>query len=184
MSFISMHVFPANILSKLTNFNTFICVSFVCIGNRGLKGTFGLPGSLGDHGLPGVHGEQGPPGPPGLGGCPLPKFNDTKLSRRMREIGHIISTTTRMYNAFGFENQMSAEEFYDYILKKAAIKNDAVPNNLHNKNMNENRVTRSTEPSTACSGVLMKPGPKGNKGLPGVANDPGMMGESGIPGKL
>ena len=133
-----------------------------------------MPGPRGDQGPTGSRGKRGPPGPPGLGGCPLPTNN--KLSRRIREVGHIFSTTSELYNSLGLEDQMSADEFYDYIMKN---EKDAVPVHLYS---DENRAARSTESSTDCSGTLVIPGPKGEPGVPGLPGEDGIKGEAGIPG--
>ena len=133
-----------------------------------------MPGPRGDQGPTGLRGKPGPSGPPGLGGCPLPANN--KLSRRIREVGHIFSTTSELYDSLGPENQMSADEFYDYIMKK---KEDAVPVHLYS---DKNRAARSTESSTDCNGILVIPGPIGDPGVPGLPGDDGIKGEAGIPG--
>ena len=147
-------------------------------GNKGPNGANkGLPGPRGDQGLPGIRGRTGPPGPPGLGGCPLP--SDNELSRRTREVGHIFTTTTELYNTLGLENQMSADEFYDYIMKKPSIEKDTVSDHVYS---DESRVARSTESSTDCNGIPVLPGPVGDQGVPGLPGDDGMKGEPGLPG--
>ena len=146
-------------------------------GNKGPSGAIGLPGPRGDQGLPGLRGRIGPPGPPGLGGCPLP--SDNALSRHIRKVGHIFTTTTELYNSLGLENQMSADEFYDYIMKKSSIKKDIVSDHLYN---DESRFARSTESSTDCNGIPVIPGPVGDQGVPGLPGDDGVKGEPGLPG--
>ena len=136
----------------------------------------GLPGPRGDQGSPGVRGKQGPPGPPGLGGCPLP--SDEELSRHVREVGHIISTISEMYNSLGLENQMSADEFYDYVIHKRSIGKDTISDH------NDDRVARSTNSSTNFNGIPAIPGPVGDQGVPGRPGVFGTIGESGIPGIL
>ena len=138
-----------------------------------MDGARGLPGHRGDQGPTGLRGRPGPPGPPGLGGCLLQ--SDNKLSRRIREVGRIFSATTELYDSLELENQMSADEFYDYIMKK---KKDVVPNHFSDKN----RIIRSTESSTNCSGILVIPGPIGDKGVPGLPGDDGIKGEAGSSG--
>jgi len=149
-------------------------------GRRGLRGARGLPGANGERGFPGVRGGPGPPGPPGLGGCPLP--DDVRFPRHLREVGHIISTTTELYNSLGIENQMSANEFYDYIMETASSKEDTKPKTSDYIYSDESRVTRSTESSTDCNGVTIISGPKGDQGIPGLPGYTGRKGESGIPG--
>ena len=146
-------------------------------GNKGSNGVRGLPGPRGDQGLPGIRGRTGPPGPPGLGGCPLPSHK--KLARHIREVGHIFSTITELYKNLGLENQMSADEFYDYIMKKPSIEKDTVSDHLYS---DEIRVARSAESSTDCNGVPVIPGPVGDQGVPGLPGDDGVNGESGLPG--
>ena len=133
-----------------------------------------MTGPRGDQGLPGLCGRAGPPGPPGLGGCPLPS-ND-KLSRHIREVGHIFSTITELYNNFGLENQMSADEFYDYIMTKPSIVKSG---HLYS---DESRVARSTKSSTDCNGISVIPGPVGDQGVPGPPGDNGIQGKPGLPG--
>ena len=146
-------------------------------GDKGTDGVKGLPGPRGDQGLPGLRGRIGPPGPPGLGGCPLP--SDNKLSRHIREVGHIFSTITELYNNFGLENQMSADEFYDYIMKKPSIVKDTLSGHLYR---DESRVARSTESSTDCNGIPVIPGPVGDQGVSGPPGDDGIQGKPGLPG--
>ena len=124
--------------------------------------------------MPGVRGKAGPPGPPGLAGCPLP--DDTELSRRIREVGHIFATTTELYNSLGIDNKMSADEFYDFIMKRPSFEKDAVPN------LSDSRVDRNTESSTDCNGITVVSGPKGDQGVPGIPGNDGLEGKSGIPG--
>lgn len=156
-------------------------VLLVCyLGRRGLRGASGLPGVQGDRGYPGVRGRPGPSGPPGLGGCPLP--DDVNFPRHLREVGHIISTTTELYNSLGIENLMSADEFYNYIMEKASFNKDTKPKLSDNFYSDEGRVARSTESSTDCNGVAIIPGSKGDQGIPGFPGNPGRKGESGIPG--
>ena len=143
-------------------------------GSKGSNGAKGLPGPRGDQGLPGFRGRSGPPG---LGGCPLP--SDNELSRRIREVGHIFSTTTELYNSLGLENEMTADEFYDYIMKKPSFEKDTVSDHLYNE---ESRVARSTESSTDCNGIPVIPGPLGVQGVPGPPGDDGIKGEAGLPG--
>ena len=150
--------------------------TFYCLGKRGPNGAPGLRGPIGNQGVPGPPGRPGPPGPPGLAGCPLPKNN--KLSRRIREVGHIFSSTTELYNSLGIENQMSADEFYDYIMEGPK---NTVPNYLYS---DDSRAARSTESSTDCNGIEVIPGPKGSPGVSGVPGNDGTKGESGIPGTL
>ena len=138
-----------------------------------MNGARGLPGPRGDQGQTGLRGRPGPPGPPGLGGCPLQ--SDNKLARQIREVGHVFSATTELYDSLGLENQMSADEFYDYIMKN---KKDAIPNLFSDKN----RIGRSTESSTNCNGILVIPGPIGDKGAPGLPGDDGIKGEAGLSG--
>ena len=165
-------------------------------GSKGLRGAKGLPGARGDRGPPGDRGEKGPQGPPGLGGCPLPE--NKKLLRHMREVGHIISTTTELYNSLGLENQMSADEFYDYIINKAIYEEDTIPYS----SSSDARVTRNTKSSlksttkfstelptelptnssTDCNGVTTIPGPKGDQGVRGLPGNVGIKGEPGISG--
>ena len=148
-------------------------------GNKGSNGAKGLPGPRGDQGLPGFRGRSGPPGPPGLGGCPLP--SDNKLSRHIREMGHIVSTIAELYNSLGLENQMSADEFYDYIMKKPSFEKDTISDHLYS---DESRVARNTDSSgsTNCSGTPVIPGPVGDQGVPGLPGDDGIKGKSGLPG--
>ena len=143
-------------------------------GNKGPNGAKGLPGPRGDQGLPGLRGRPGPPGPQGLGGCPLP--NDNTLSRRIRKVGHIFTTTTELYNSLGLENQMSADEFYDYIMKKHSFEKDTISDHY------ESRAARSTESSTECNGIPVIPGPVGDQGVPGLPGDDGVKGKAGLPG--
>ena len=128
---------------------------------------------MGDQGSSGLRGKQGPPGPPGLGGCPLP--DDSELSRRIREIGHIFVTTTELYDNFGKESTMSADEFYDHIIKTPSFENTE-------PHGDGSRVAKSTESSTECNGIAVVSGPKGDQGVPGLPGNNGMKGESGIPG--
>ena len=146
-------------------------------GNIGPNGAKGFPGPRGDQGLPGLRGRPGPPGPRGLGGCPLP--SDNKLSRHIREVGHIFSTITELYNNFGLENQMSADEFYDYIMKKPSFDKDTVSDHLYSY---ESRVARNTESSTDCNGIPVIPGPVGDQGVTGLPGDDGIQGKPGLPG--
>ena len=145
-------------------------------GNKGPNGVRGLPGPRGDQGLPGIRGRMGPPGPPGLGGCPLPS---DKFSRHIREVGHIFSTITELYTSFGLENQMSADEFYDYVMKKRSIEKNTMSDHLYS---DESRVTRSMESSTDCNGIPVIPGPVGDQGVPGLPGDDGIQGKPGLPG--
>ena len=133
-----------------------------------------MPGPRGERGLKGFRGLPGPPGPQGLGGCPLP--DDSKLSRRVREVGHIFATTTELYSNFGAENKMSADEFYDYITKGSFYEEGTVPN------LSESRDARSTESSTECNGIVVVSGPKGDQGVPGLPGNDGINGKAGIPG--
>ena len=136
-----------------------------------------MPGPRGDQGSPGVHGLSGPPGPPGLDGCPLP--DDSELSRRIREVGHIVATTAELYYNFGVENKMSADEFYDYITKRPHYDEGRVPNL---SDSDESRDARSTESSAECNGIAVVSGPRGDQGVPGLPGNDGINGEAGIPG--
>lgn len=140
-----------------------------------------MPGSTGDQGSAGVRGRPGPPGPQGLGGCPPP--NSKKLSRQIKEVGHIFTTITQLYEDLGIDNQMSADEFYDYIMKKPSIEKNSVPNLTDYPYDDKRRPARSIESSTSCNGTAVIPGPKGNQGVPGLAGIDGVKGDSGIPGK-
>ena len=146
------------------------------LGSRGLRGHRGLPGPRGDQGVPGLCGRPGPPGPPGLGGCPLP--DNKKLPRHVREMGHIISTTTELYNSLGIENQMSADEFYDHIMENS-FKEDSLSDHFYHGG---SRVARNTESTANCSGIVVIPGPKGEQGVSGPPGSDGIRGESGLPG--
>ena len=134
-----------------------------------------MPGSRGDQGFPGSRGKQGRPGPRGLAGCPLPD-DDSELSRHIREVGYIFTTTTELYNNLGTENEMSADEFYDYIMDKSSFEKDT------ELDSDESRVARSTESSDDCDGVIVKSGPMGDQGVAGPPGNDGIKGESGIPG--
>ena len=116
----------------------------------------------------------GPPGPPGLDGCPLP--DDSELSRRIREVGHIFVTTTELYENLGTKSTMSADEFYNYIVKKSSLEKDSKPDS------DESRVARNTESSTDCNGITVVSGPRGDQGVPGLPGNDGMKGKSGISG--
>ena len=125
--------------------------------------------------MPGLRGKPGAPGPPGLDGCSIP--HDNKLPRHIRELGHIFTTTTELYNGLGTENEMSADEFYDYIIKKSSFEKDT---ELHGDE--RSRDARSTESSTDCNGITVVSGPKGDQGVPGLPGNDGIKGETGIPG--
>ena len=127
--------------------------------------------------MPGVRGKEGPPGPPGLAGCPLP--DDTELSRRIREVGHIFATTTELYNSLRIDNRISADEFYDFIIKRSSFEKDTEPNL---SDSDGSRVDRNTESSTDCNGITVVSGPKGDQGVPGLPGNNGLEGKSGIPG--
>ena len=137
-----------------------------------------MPGPRGDQGLPGSYGRPGPAGPPGLGGCPLPD-DDDELARRIREVGHIFTTTSELYSSLDGENKMSADKFYDYITKRPFYEKDTVPNL---SDSDDSRVARSTESSTECDGIAVVSGPKGDQGVTGLPGNDGVMGEAGIPG--
>ena len=94
-------------------------------------------------------------------------------------MGHIFTTATELYNSLGLENQMSANEFYDYIMKEPSFEKDTVSDHLYS---DESRVARSTESSTDCNGIPVKPGPVGDQGVPGLPGDDGVKGKAGLPG--
>ena len=71
---------------------------------------------------------------------------------------------------------MSADEFYDYIVKKSSLEKDSKPDS------DESRVARSTESSTDCNDIPVVSGPKGDQGVPGLPGNDGINGKAGIPG--
>ena len=138
-----------------------------------------MPGPRGDRGFPGIRGTPGPPGPPGLDGCPLP--SEEELPRHIREVGDILSTITKLYNNLGLIDQMSADKFYDYIMKRPSHKKDAVSNYLDS---DKRRIARSIKSSNDCCGILVVPGPPGNKGVKGLPGEHGRKGLPGVPGMI
>jgi len=142
-------------------------------GKQGSMGAPGLTGPAGDQGVPGVRGGRGPPGPPGPTGCPLPE--NAKLRRRMTTLGHIITTATDIYNNL---DTKSAENFYDYLVKRASTKEKTVK-------AKHDRVTRNAyyTSSADCEGIIIIPGSKGEAGPTGYPGYDGVQGNSGIPGK-
>ena len=148
-------------------------------GNRGYPGTDGVAGLPGDQGLPGPPGRPGPAGPPGLAGCASP--NDERVSRRMAELGHIITTTTQLYNSIDVKHEMSAEQFYSYLVTYNN-KDRTMSGQGHisdGKFIPNNRTVRDAE---ECNEVLMFPGSKGETGLKGQPGKDGTIGNSGVPG--
>jgi len=144
------------------------------IGTQGSRGAPGFTGPAGYQGVPGIQGDPGPPGPPGPTGCQLPE--NAKLRRRMTTLGHIITTATELYNDL---DEKSAENFYDYLIKRATTKEKI------EKHEHEDRVTRNAyyTSSADCEGVIIIHGSKGDDGLTGYPGDKGVQGNPGVPGK-
>ena len=81
-----------------------------------------------------------------------------------------------MYENLGTKSTMSADEFYNYIVKKSSLGKDSETDG------DESRAARSTESSTDCNGIAVVSGPKGDQGVPGLPGNDGMKGKSGISG--
>jgi len=150
-------------------------------GDVGYPGADGIAGLPGDQGLPGLPGRPGPPGPPGLAGCVSP--NDKRISRRMAELRHIITTTTQLYNSIDVNHEMSAEQFYNYLVTYDNRDHTMLTQGQTKLNGGEfvsnNRIVRD---AAKCNSVLTFSGSKGETGLKGQPGRDGTIGNSGIPG--
>ncbi|XP_065921053.1 collagen alpha-1(I) chain-like isoform X2 [Dysidea avara] len=163
-------------------------------GDKGLSGADGNTGFPGDQGVPGPPGRPGPTGPPGLAGCALP--NDERISRRMAELGHIITTTTQLYNSIDVNHEMSAEHFYNYLVTNgnkdhtlSTLSDTANMKDIsYNKRMTRNAKKCDTvtftgsKGDTGLKGLSGRDGPIGNHGIPGVNGTDGRHGDAGTPG--
>ena len=148
----------------------------MCTGKTGSTGAPGLTGPAGEQGVPGARGDSGPPGPPGPTGCSLPE--NAKLRRHMTTLGHIITRATELYNNL---DTKSAENFYDYLIKKADTKKQtASAKNEHKERETRNAYYMNT---ADCEGVIVIPGSKGDAGSAGYPGNDGTQGYPGIPGK-
>jgi len=99
----------------------------------------------------------------------------------MAELRHIVTTTTQLYNSFGVSHEMSAEQFYNYLVTYDNKDHSVLtlPGQGHingGKFISNNRNVRD---AARCNAF---PGSKGETGLKGQPGRDGMIGNSGVPG--
>jgi len=98
----------------------------------------------------------------------------------MAELGHIIKTTTQLYNSIDVNHEMSAEQFYKYLVTYSShnhmVPTYSVPQHFYASN---SRMIRGAK---ECNKILTFAGSKGETGLKGLPGKDGQMGNYGVPG--